>query len=88
MTRLRFIKSWGPYKSGDLHEPKNTNTVHMLVEVYKFAVIEPDVPAKIEVAPEPEPGRDFYKDFYKYVRKPQQHKMVTGPQRAKNITED
>ena len=67
MTKLRFIKPWGPYKPGDLHEPKSANTVHMLVDVYKFAVIEPTF------APEPALERDLYK----YVRKPQQHKMVT-----------
>jgi hypothetical protein len=82
MAKLRFIKRWGPYRPGDVHEPNHANTVHMLVDVYKLAVIEPDAPASEEPKPEPE------RDLYKYIRKPQQHKMVSGAPKAKKITED
>jgi hypothetical protein len=85
MTKLRFIKPWGPYQPGDLHEPKNANTIHMLVDVYKFAVVEPEEPAKPGIVPEPDPEPE--RDLYKYIRKPQQHKMVTGPPRAKRNQE-
>ena len=44
MVKLRFIKPWGTYKPGDLLESRNANTVHMLVNIYKFAVIEQDNP--------------------------------------------
>ena len=73
MAKLRFIKAWGPNKPGDIKETESKATIYWLVDVYKFAVIEPSP------APEPEPERDLYK----YVRKPQQHKMVTGAPRAK-----
>lgn len=84
MTRLRFIKYWGPYKPGDTHEPKNANTVHMLIDVYKLAVIEPDNPV---ATAEPDP---FITDVtaLKYLRKPQRNKMVAGPPKAKRFTED
>jgi len=73
MTKLRFIKAWGPYKPGDIKEAESPVTIHWLVKVYKFAVIEPDTPAKIEPVPvktEPVP------DLNKYIRKPQRDKMV------------
>ena len=86
MTRLRFIKSWGPNKPGDIKLTDSKSTVHWLVDVYKFAVIEtgkpapviePTKPAPIKVTLEPE------RDLYKYVRNPQRDKMVTGAPKAK-----
>jgi hypothetical protein len=66
MTRLRFIKPWGPNKPGDIKDTASQATVHWLVDVYKFAVIEPE------------------QDIYKYVRKPQYHKMVMHAPKAKS----
>lgn len=79
MTKLRFIKPWGPYKPGDIKDNASGSTIHWLVDVYKFAVIKSDEPTIPEPIPEPEPERDIYK----YVRKPQQHKMVTRAPKAK-----
>jgi hypothetical protein len=83
MTKLRFIKPWGPYKPGDLHEPKNANTIHMLVDVYKFAVIEPDNPI---ATAEP---TDITTDttIPKYLRRPGRNKMMQEPQGAKSKSE-
>ena len=77
MTRLRFIKSWGPYKPGDIKENPSGSTIHWLVDVYKFAVIELAPP------PAPAPALALAPDLYKYVRKPQRDKMVTRPKAAK-----
>jgi len=77
MTKLRFVKAWGPNKPGDIKDTASQATVHWLVDIYKFAVIEPTFAPALPPAPEPE------RDLYKYVRKPQQHKMVTGAPRAK-----
>jgi len=86
MTTLRFIHPWGPYKPGDLHEPGNANTVHMLVDVYKFAVIEPDNPV---ATAEPEPFEPFMAEWTapKYLRRPGQHKMMQSPKGAKSRSE-
>jgi len=85
MVKLRFIQPWGPYKPGDLHEPKNANTIHMLVDVYKFAVIEPDnLIATAESAEVVKDAKATERDMYKYIRKPQRDKMTKGPIAAKD----
>lgn len=84
MTRLRFIKPWGPYNPGDTHYPQQANTVRWLVDVYKVAVIEPDNPVATA-----EPG-SFMADVTapKYLRKSPRNKMVAEPPKAKRFTED
>ena len=42
VTKLRFIKDWGPYKKGQLHYTLSPTTVHYLVDVYKVAKVEAD----------------------------------------------
>lgn len=48
MVKLRFICPWGPYKVGDIKETASGTTIKWLVDIYKFAVIEPP---KIAFAP-------------------------------------
>lgn len=42
MTKLRFIKDWGPHRVGEVSITESQTTVHWLVDVYKVAKI--DVP--------------------------------------------
>jgi len=87
MVKLRFIQPWGPYKPGEIKETASLTTVHWLVDVYKFAVIEPDNP--IATAPPVAPVTDatapkFVEcDTYKYIRKPPRDKMTKRPIGAK-----
>jgi len=87
MTKLRFVKAWGPNKPGDIKDTASQATVHWLVDIYKFAVIEPDNPigtaepvGAVTDATAPKPVE---RDLYKYVRKPQRDKMTKGPTGAK-----
>ena len=90
MAKLRFIKPWGDWRPGDTHEPKNANTIHLLVDVYKLAVIEPDNPVATaepaESVTEAMAPKLPERNLYKYVRKPHRNKMMTQAPRAKNNT--
>jgi len=84
MVKLRFIQPWGSYKPGEIKETASLTTVHWLVDVYKFAVIEPDNP--IATAKPAEVITDATApecDLYKYIRKPQRDKMTKRPIGAK-----
>jgi hypothetical protein len=87
MVKLRFIQTWGPYKPGDIKDNPSPATVHWLVDVYKFAVIEPDNPVAtaepIETITDATAPKPVERDIYKYIRKPQRDKMTRGPIGAK-----
>lgn len=72
MTRIRFIKPWGPKKAGDIQETESPTTVRWLVEVYKVAIIEPDNP--IATAEPAEPVTDVA--VPKFIRKSPRDKMT------------
>jgi len=77
MVKLRFIQPWGSYKPGEIKETASLTTVHWLVDVYKFAVIEPDNP--VATAKPAEVIMDATApecDLYKYIRKPPKDKMT------------
>jgi hypothetical protein len=73
MTKLRFIKPWGPYKPGETKETDQKSTIHWLVDVYKFAVIEtPDNP--IATAPPDDTITDT--TAQKFIRNAPRDKMT------------
>jgi len=40
VTKLRFVKDWGPYKKGQLHYTTSPTTVHYLIDVYGVTKVE------------------------------------------------
>jgi len=87
MTRLRFIQPWGPYKPGDIKDTDSKTNIHWLVDIYKFAVIEPDnlIATALPVSPVTDVTAPKYveRELYKYIRKPPKDKMTKGPIGAK-----
>lgn len=86
MTRLRFIKDWGPYKAGNILVTESPTTVMWLVDRYGFAVIdplpEPDNP--VATAEPQEPDADY--TVPKFLRAPARDKAVKSPRKAKRET--
>ena len=72
MTKLRFVKAWGPNKPGDIKDTASQATIHWLVDVYKLAVIEPDNP--IATAPPAAPETDVA--VPKFIRNAPKDKMT------------
>jgi len=87
MTKLRFVKAWGPNKPGDIKDTASQATVHWLVDIYKFAVIEPDnlIATALPVSTVADVTAPKYveRELYKYIRKPPKDKMTKGPIGAK-----
>jgi len=80
MTKLRFVKAWGPNKPGDIKDTASQATVHWLVDIYKFAVIEPDNP--IATALPVSPVADVTAP--KAIPKAPRDKMLISPVAAKS----
>lgn len=77
--RLRFIKSWGTYRVGDIKVSASPTTIMWLVDRHKVAVIDSDPPPvaqQLDVAIDDMPK-------VKYLRRPKRDKMLKSPTKAK-----
>lgn len=81
MTRLRFIKDWGPYKAGNIMVTESPTTVMWLVDRYGFAVIEPVEEPRV---PEPEIVRSAYAES-RFLREPRRDKMQRPPKKSRGF---
>lgn len=58
VTKLRFVKDWGPYKKGQLHYTTSPTTIHYLVDVYGVAKVETDKKKAKKATKKTEPQKE------------------------------